>query len=53
MGVTALGLLVLVVVNYIIMTQKKSKIPFLFPFIHLFRKLLRGTTGESDRDGCR
>lgn len=36
MGVTALGLLVIGLVNCFIMTQKKSKFLFLLSFIHLF-----------------
>lgn len=35
MGVTALGLLIIMLVNCVIMTQKKSKFLFLFSFIHL------------------
>lgn len=35
MGVTALGLLIIGLVNCVIMTQKKSKFLFLFSFIHL------------------
>lgn len=39
-----MGLLMIGLLNCVIMAQKKSKIPFLFPlsvcsFIHLFRKL--------------
>lgn len=44
MGVTALGLLMLVAVNCVIMAQKKSEIPFLFPFIHLFTNFSGGQT---------
>lgn len=52
MGVTALGLLLIVVVNCVIMTQKKSKSPSFLPFFirlfpHLFRKFFWGASYES------
>ena len=50
MGVTAMGLLIIVLVNCVIMTQKKSKIPsflfFICLFTHVFRKLFWGTSCE-------
>lgn len=53
MGVTALGLLVIGLVNCVIMTQKKSKIPFLpsflppSSFLHWLGKLFWGISRES------
>lgn len=36
MGVTAFGLLIIGLLNCVILTQKKSKIPFFLSFVRLF-----------------
>lgn len=47
-GVTALGLVIIGLVNCVIMTQKKSKSPFFsHSCIRLFRKLFWGASGQS------